>query len=203
MIFLFLLFCTIASSLGQIHPECVDYVNYRSLDGYCNNLYLPDAGRAGTILKRLGEPRKVPVNLPNEREVSQLLFADIPKNKDPFKLNLKERAKGTKVEKKRNLNMLSVIFGQFLSHDTDLTPLRDDVQPIFGISIPNCLPNTSSLFDELCIYSNPFDPNRLPFNQTSIFARQSEGIVDCDGIFQPFNNVSSYVDLNIIYGNDE
>jgi len=188
--FLYLLLVSLIFSQVQcIDQACLENINIRSLDGYCNNLENPIWGATETLLLRKAPPRFLPSDLPNERTVSQTLFATETHIPDPL-MNTNERATGLTPENK--LNNFAVIVGQFLSHDLShtVTPFIPGSPLNIGILIPNCNgPNDTAKTDELCIWP-----------QNGIFTRPSVGIMDSNNIFQTYNNATSYVDLNTVYG---
>jgi len=188
----FLCLLVVSFVLGQVQaidPICLENLNTRSLNGHCNNLEHPSWGATETLLLRKAQPRYLPPDLPNERTVSQTLFATATHISDAL-MNANERATGLTPENK--LNNFAVIVGQFLSHDLShtVTPFVPGSPLNIGIMIPNCnSANDTAKTDELCVWP-----------QRGLFTRPSVGITDSNNIFQTFNNATSYIDLNIVYG---
>lgn len=162
-----------------------------------------------TPLRRLGPANykdglSQMIHGPNPRTVSQRLFAapPSPNPQDPeFSLTSEERRTGIRPDP-HGLNMLAIIFGQFLSHDMDLTPIPFDPANMpanFAIPIENCNGPADNALDELCVWPVPGDPFALPFVQKNIFTRPSTGI-RVNGVFEPINAVTSYLDLSPVYG---
>jgi hypothetical protein len=200
------------ASAEQIHASCVGKEAVRAVDGRCNNLQNPEWGTPGTPLRRLGPANykdglSQMVDGPNQRTVSNRLFAAPPplnRENPEFSLTEEQRRVGTTPDP-RGLNMLAIIFGQFLSHDMDLTPIPFDPSntPVnFAIPMENCNGPADNANDELCIWRVPDDPNKLPFHQKNIFTRPSTGI-RVNGVFEPINAVTTYLDLSPVYGSDD
>jgi peroxidase len=181
-----------------VDPACEGLLDRRSLDGGCNNVDHADWGRVGSTLLRKAPAATLPADLPNERLVSNALFATAPHVPDPLK-GMRQRRDGE--DPSNDMNSLAVMLGQFLSHDTDhiVTPFIPGSPLNLGIAIPGCVcppesPSVASV-DELCVCGDT-----AAQSQTRLFTRPSIGVVDAQGVLQTFNNVTAYVDLNTVYG---
>jgi hypothetical protein len=189
-----------------IDPNCTAYVNVRAINGYCNNLNYPTYCNSFIPERRFGSPnyqdgKSVPVNGPNARVISQSFFA-LPPQKEDVNKTADERTFGAKPDI-RSINMFAVTALQFLTHDLSFVPLNfipGDPND-FGIPILNCTAATSRVYDELCIWPTPGDPNANP-PQTTLFTRPSQAVFDSNGVFTPITNVTGWVDLSTVYGSD-
>lgn len=174
----------------------------RSYDGTCNNLKYPTRGSAMTnMVRSSGFYRNS--NPPNERAVSNALFATGPvldANGSVVQegdTTYDQRKIGFTPEK-RGLNAISIIFGQFISHDFAFQKLTTFVQSgAFSINITGC--TAVGVPDELC--STFIAP---PGFRTHLVSRSS--IVNgsyydlATGSVVGQNFVPSYLDLNTVYG---
>lgn len=176
------------------HPQPQPEFENRSIDGTDNNLANPLQGAAETNLIRFGYPAVFPdghgdviedVGEPNARDVSNLI-----NDQDESIVN------------DRHLTDWIVQWGQFLTHDIDLTGngtagnvLSDGTTGAFNIAVND--PN------------DPIGPNAIPFNRSNFDA--TTGTPDLvDSPFGPrpnwreqINSVTSYIDASNVYGSDE
>ncbi len=166
----------------------------RTLDGTGNNLTNLDQGAAETNLIRFGYPAVYPdghgdvletVDQPNARDVSNLI-----NDQDESIVN------------DRHLTDWIVQWGQFLTHDLDLTgngsafnELSDGTTGEFSIAVDDP--------------QDPIGPNAIPFNRSAFDpATGTPDLVDSD--FGPranwreqINSVTSYIDASNVYGSDD
>ncbi|MEM1445481.1 MAG: peroxidase family protein [Planctomycetota bacterium] len=170
------------------------WAEFRSIDGSGNHLIDATLGAAGDDIIRLGYPAAYPDGLGdvitdagdlNARDVSNALSVQ---TEDMFNA--------------RGLSDWSVQWGQFITHDLDLTPtgsaydtLLDGSTGDFGIAI-------NDAFD-------PLGPNAIPFNRSQY--QDGTG----DGSVRPSpqgpqtvprvltNTITSYLDASMVYGSDD
>jgi len=166
---------------------------YRTYEGSCNNLFFPNSGKAGIFYSRGAEGAEFadgvsqPVsNRPNERVISNAISRDDPNQNDAIPHSL-----------------FSTQFGQFVNHDLDNNRLINSSDLSFAneISVPE-------LDDDLCwIFANPRAGNLTlingclpPLNGVpKIRTKFSAGDI-VNGVFQVYNNATSWLDLSQIYG---
>lgn len=169
----------VASEASQVASEggspFLQLNDFRSIDGYNNNLDNPEWGQAGLPLLRLAAPAYADgtsapsgEGRPNVREISNIV-----------------------VDQQESVLSADAIsdfvwqWGQFLDHDIDLTPTSDPTDP-FDIEVP--------LGDPY------FDPNstgtqQIPLNRSlPLFV---------DGVREQINLLTSYIDASNVYGSDE
>lgn len=195
----------LAVALPTVNAACDASYKYRLINGTCNNLSNHAWASANTTMPRLVAARHRDTGSePNERKVTRTFLSDPDRGKFDADLDATERAKGTE-EEGRGLNAYAVIMMQFLSHDISLMPVTSffDFGAAFGITIPDCKEMTDAGDnDELCALSK--DRSGQLFLQNKLVTRDSIGVMDKDGYLSPNNTVTSYIDLNPVYGsNDE
>lgn len=99
--------------------EClsVPKLTIRQHDGRCNNLLTPEWGSTGQVLDHSVEGvwKPHPTDFPNERTISNKLFAEVP-SKLPAFFTTEERRFGVTPDPHQR-NMFFSIYGQFLGHD--------------------------------------------------------------------------------------
>jgi len=149
--------------------------DFRSIDGFNNNLENPEWGQAGLPLLRLAAPAYADgtsapsgEGRPNVREISNIVFDQ-----------------QESVLSADSISDFVWQWGQFLDHDIDLTPTSDPTEP-FDIEVP--------LGDPY------FDPDstgtqQIPLNRSlPLFV---------DGVREQINLLTSYIDASNVYGSDE
>src|ERR1700730_2070592 len=146
----------------------------QTLNGFNNNPFSPNFGRAGTNYLRIGSPRYVDgrsqmVTGPNARLVSNRIFNDI--NVNVFSV--------------RGVTQWRNVWGQFLDHSFGL---RDDAGTTANI------PFTST--DPLESFRN--DLGVIPFTRTA--AAPGTGVTNNR---QQVNTVSSFIDAWAVYGGSD
>lgn len=100
------------------YEDCLNIpkLTIRQHDGTCNNLMNPSWGASEEVLdfsvEGLQNPQ--PANLPNERTLSNELFAEVP-SKLPGHFTTEERRLGVTPDP-LGRNMFFAIYGQFLGH---------------------------------------------------------------------------------------
>ncbi len=173
---------------ADVEPE------FRTIDGTGNNVTNPAQGAAETNLIRFGYPAVYPdghgdvietESTPNARDVSNLL-------------NAQEES----IVNDRQLTDWIVQWGQFLTHDMDLTGnglagnlLSGGTTGEFHIAVNDP--------------SDPIGPGAIPFNRS--FFDPATGTLDLvDSPFGPrpnwreqVNSVTSYIDASQVYGSDD
>lgn len=119
-------------------------VEYRSVDGACNNLLNPHWGRAGLPFRRL-LPRKHSLigcgaasnQLPNPRLLSRLLV-----HRGDFDIH-------------HEISMVTMVWGQVIDHDIEITPPRKTSE---GDFLDCCAPENLSASDCCSILAPENDP---------------------------------------------
>jgi len=160
--------------LGTRSGPAVFPDEFRTIDGWGNNLEQPEWGAAGTHLIRIspaeyadGSSAPSGHDRPNPRVISQALFdqpGDLPNPE--------------------GLNDMFWQWGQFLDHDLDETPITEP-NDFFNIPVP-----TGDPF---------FDP--ASFGTREIRLVRSEGHL-IEGVREQFNNLTSFIDASQVYGSD-
>lgn len=157
----------ILALLLTLAPLNAHPADFRSLDGANNNLNNPTWGQAGTLFLRQSTANyqpdgQTPVTLPNARRVSNVIVAQ-----SELRYNT------------RNTSDFIWLWGQFIDHDLDLTPLQPTgVDPI-NITIPNN------------------DPVFMP-GAVIPMVRSDFQLVN--GVRQHPNTISSFIDASNVYG---
>ena len=194
--------------LPSVSSVCENSLEYPTFDGSCNNPLFPEWGMAGTeFLRKAPASTELLESGPNARTVSRRLFATYV-SEDDLSIDTGERISGIDPEPE-GLNMLAVMFGQFISHDADFTETPSDpsssLEEQFPIKIENCTSETLGQYDELCAECPIPYPGACGEDgiQNRLVGRKSLGNTDHEGFFQPINHVSSYLDLNPVYGTTE
>ncbi len=162
---------TVASSLTASAED-------RTFDGTANNTFTPTRGSANTPMIRFGYSSKfidsqgdmiTDATRANARTISNALFAQ-----------------SQSIPSARNLSDFAWAWGQFVSHDTDLTTTSDgdDVNGTAPIAIND--PN------------DPLGPNPIPFTRANyVDLPPSRGSTSGR---TPINEVTSYLDASTVYG---
>ncbi len=149
--------------------------DFRTIDGYENNIANPEWGQAGLPLIRLSAPAYADGanepsggTRPSARQVSNIV-AD-------------QQALVPSVD---SISDFVWQWGQFVDHDIDLTPTSDPVNP-FDIEVP---------------VGDPFfDPDSTG-TQTISLNRSLPLLVN--GVREQLNIITSYIDASNVYGSDE
>ncbi|MGB6043506.1 MAG: peroxidase family protein, partial [Pirellulales bacterium] len=171
-------------------------VEYRTIDGSDNNLTIDSQGAADTNVIRFGYPAVFPdghgdqidpAGRPNARDISN-------------RINVQSES----VVNDRYLTDWIVQWGQFLTHDMDLT----------GTNAANNVLSDGSVGDFSIAINDPQDPlgpNPIPFNRSNF--DPTTGTPDLlPTPFPPFqrpnwreqiNEVTSYIDASNVYGSDD
>ncbi len=159
-------------------------VEFRSIDGTGNNVANPTQGAANTPIIRVNYPASYPDNLGN--------VIDVPGRPNARTISNALQAQTGSVLNDRHLTDWVFQWGQFITHDMDLT--------ISGRQF-NAL-STGGVGDFRIPVTDPGDPlgpNPIPFNRSefdpasgflSILPRQQ------------INRITSYLDASMVYGSD-
>ncbi len=148
----------------------------RSIDGSGNNLSLPSRGAANTPFVRdgykpqfFGTDGALPdeTQRPNARDISNAISAQTVSHPSA-----------------RNLSNYIWAWGQFLTHDTDLSTTSDGAEVNDTAPIPVHSP------------TDPLGPNDIPFTRAN-FVANVQG-----GDRTPINEITSYIDASNVYGCD-
>ncbi|NNF07640.1 MAG: peroxiredoxin, partial [Candidatus Eisenbacteria bacterium] len=165
---LILCFAASAAAVGEALPE------YRSIDGYGNNLSNPDWGSSYTPLIRVAPPTYAdevclpPITASNPRAVSNIVCAQ--RGEMPNETSMTD---------------LFWQWGQFLDHDIDLTPSHFPLEP-YPIEIPAGDPQ--------------FDPEGTGTQSLTFFRSLHQ---PTEGVRQQVNVITAFIDGSQIYGSDE
>lgn len=151
----------------------------RSIDGTGNNLNVLTRGAANTPMIRHGYSSQfrdsngamlTDADRANARDISNAVFAQSESRPSA-----------------RNLSDYAWVWGQFVSHDTDLTTTSNGAATNGYVPIAVNGP------------TDPLGPNAIPFVRTNyVNASQPRG----GNIRTPVNEVTSYIDASTIYGSD-
>ena len=163
-------------SLAAISPA--EALSFRSIDGSGNNIANPTWGEADTKMLRLKTPAyedglSVPrgglsSTLPSARAVSNAVCSQ-----------------SGSVPNAVNASDWIWQWGQFISHDMDLTQVVDPAEP-FNILVPQGDP----FFDPFNTGTQEIEYNRSDFRD------------DGNNVRQQINQISSYIDGSNVYGSD-
>jgi hypothetical protein len=205
---LYILVC-LPMTFGQALPDCSAYQDARSYSGVCNNLLDPLIGSTGksyTFLAVGSEDRLNDLNLPNERTISNHLFAsyDAPLSNT-------------------SVSMLSVFFGQFITHDltgngvdgSTYTITLDEPYDIFHLVnnitymnisrsyfVNDSLVNYQSSFLDLSgVYGyDSYANNKLRSYQNGLMKVHNYTICSYDGMPKPYGNGTCIEPYSYILG---
>ena len=149
--------------------------DFRSIDGYNNNIDNPEWGQAGLPFMRLsplayGDGASTPSGAarPNVREISTIVVDQ-----------------SVSIPSADSISDFVWQWGQFIDHDIDSTPTSDPTEP-FDIEVP--------LGDPY------FDPDSTG-TQTIPLNRSLPLFVE--GVREQINLLTSYIDASNVYGSDE
>ncbi|MGD9633847.1 MAG: peroxidase family protein [Pirellulales bacterium] len=149
----------------------------RSIDGTGNNVNTPTRGAANTPMVRSGYSSQfkdstgamlTDADRANARDISNAIFAQ-----------------SESLRSARNLSDFVWAWGQFVSHDTDLTTTSD------GAATNGYAPIAVNGAND------PLGPNAIPFVRANYEIVQGRG-----GGRTPINEVTSYIDASTVYGSD-
>jgi len=164
-------------------PLDLSDVEWRTLDGTNNNLELPDQGAARTQQIRFGYGDRFP-----DENGDQIITA--PQGENPRTISNELHAQSGDVLSERQLTDWIFTWGQFVTHDMDLTltgtqwnVLSDGSTGNFNIPV-----------------TDPGDPlfPFIPFNRSEFAEGTGENDVRRDVV----NSVTSYIDASQVYGSD-
>jgi len=177
--------------------DCSEFSRYRSYSGWCNNIENPEWGMSKAVHKRLlpseyddkiSSPRTTSVRgskLPSPRVVSRAVHYDIETLDPKYTLMLMQ-------------------WGQFIDHDFAHTP----TQRGFHATALQCGDCQSKNIHPAC-FPIPIPPNDdffTPFNPSDDkcipFSRSMPGQHSI-GPREQINQLTSYLDASMVYGNDE
>jgi len=169
-------------------------IEVRAFDGSENNAADPTQGAADTNLIRFGYPAVYPdghgdviatEEQPNARDVSNAIHAQ-----------------AESLLNDRHLTDWITQWGQFLTHDMDLTTNGSQFNELFDGTI-------GEFGIEITDPNDPLGPNDIPFNRSNFDS--TTGTPDLlDSPFGPIpnwreqiNEITSYIDASNVYGSDE
>ncbi|XP_053373326.1 peroxidase-like [Mercenaria mercenaria] len=172
----------------QSELTCQPDEQFRTMDGSCNNLANPRWGMSNRLQNRLlknvydddkGAPRAEGCNskLPLVRQVSNIIHAA-----------------GETSDLDYIRSQFIMTFGQFLAHDTNLTPM---VEKDSGGDLECCGEDSDNTECHNIVI--PEDDTRFKPGECMPFSR-SVGRLDCNDVRQQVNMQTSYIDLSMSYG---
>ena len=184
-------------------PNYCSDSEWRSFDGVCNNHHHPLWGAASTPLRRLDTPRyengyDAPVGWYSDRRYSGFY---LPSTREVSVGVL--RAKG--VEHSESDNQLLMAYGQYFSHDVDLTRHLKNVDPrLEKFPHGNCKDDCSRNFPCFPIPIHASDPRRRTGQRCVEFIR-SIPMCESSSLEQMEfpNEVTSFLDASVVYGSNE
>jgi hypothetical protein len=185
----------LAVSSPQTAPSDIDLaeIEFRTIDGSLNNLESPQQGAAATRVIRFGYPGRYPdghgdaidvAGRPNARDISNAIHAQ-----------------SAAVQNDRHLTDWVFQWGQFLTHDLDLTINGSE----FNVLSTGATADFSIAINDA---ADPLGPNPIPFNRTEFDpATGTPDLIDTGFGPRPnwreqVNRVTSYIDASNVYGSD-
>jgi hypothetical protein len=186
----------LAAAAPQLSSLATDLaqIEVRSIDGSGNNLIEDLQGAAHTRVIRFGYPAQYPDGHGDA--------VDLPGRPNARTISNEIHAQSASVLNDRHLTDWVFQWGQFLTHDMDLTINGSDfnysydgVLGYFGIDIDD--PH------------DPLGPNAIPFNRTEFDpATGTPDLIDTGFGPRPnwreqMNRVTSYIDASNVYGSDD
>lgn len=200
--------------------QCADY---RTISGECNNLRRPKWGSSNQPLERW-----LPANY--EDSFSQAVGWDSSKTYNGFHLpDVREvsnliAAITTAANRDPRLSHMSVVYGQYLDHDLDLTPLSqngltadgqacsdlcNNVEPCFPIGLQNDDPKiVNNLTDKTCL---PFTRSASTIGSDAIYeaSKSISKNFKLENLLKPvfqrqqLNVITNFVDASTVYGSTD
>lgn len=186
--------------------ECLSYLTHRSIDGSCNNLLFPSRGKRDTYFIHGPEgsqfypqvriPRITP--LPTYADVHLLPEDDINGNARTISNVLASEYDENNLDV-RNVTLFETFFAQFIGHDLENNKFINPLNASFeGDFVTYILDRNDILCTRLGEYRCNDNDTVLTTN-----GQRTEGIILENGTFIGKNNATAYLDLNIVYGDNE
>lgn len=185
---------------------------HRTFDGSCNNLLFSQRGSIGTFFKTGSEGREAypgihdppPQITPTYENISQLPSSGPRGNARTISNEFAIRTDENAVDPHGH-NMFSTMIGQFINHDLENTRTKNSNQ-LGGADLKTFMLSQ----DDLGCFQNPQVPigNRPYFcmNNDTVLAvgiKSSVGSFDNEGTIRVYNDATSYLDLDHVYGRSE
>lgn len=165
-------------------------VEFRTIDGTDNNLDNPTQGAADTTQIRFGYGDRFPDNPDGTEGFGDFIITE-PQRTNPRTISNEIHAQNESVLSPRYLTDWVFQWGQFLTHDMDLTPNGAE----FNVRSDGTVGDFSI---EILDPSDPLGPNPIPFNRSQF--------ADGTGVEgerrETVNVVTSYIDASQVYGSD-
>ncbi|KAL4222730.1 hypothetical protein ACF0H5_018771 [Mactra antiquata] len=160
---------------------------YRTITGECNNLLNPEWGKSETL-----QPRLLP-NAFNDGKQSQRMNGCSGRLPNPRTISVNVHRRDGIMKFEDSITVMVMQIGQLLAHDFILTKLTTK---------PNGAPLNCCTTDKDDPGCNPISvPPGDPFFKVDCLTfSRSRSMIDCNGIRQPVNSQSSYIDLSMVYG---
>src|SRR5215208_585982 len=158
-------------------------VEFRTIDGTGNNFAAPEQGAANTRLIRFGYPARYPDGFGD--------VIDVPGRPNARDVSNAVHAQTASVPSARRLTDWVFQWGQFLTHDVDLTANGAQFNKL----------STGGAGDYRIPVNDPSDPlgaNPIPFNRSQF--DPATGIPGTPR--QQMNLITSYIDASNVYGSD-
>src|SRR4051812_46166870 len=168
-----------ALALPILFAASVVQAENRTIDGTGNNVTSPARGAANTPFIRSGYKQ--------EYVDSRSVMYTEPARPNARNVSNSVSAQATSHPSARNLSNYIWAWGQFLTHDTDLTTSSA------GAAVNGSAPISISS------PADPLGPSPIPFTRAN-FALQPND--PSTGVRIPVNEVTSYIDASAIYGSD-
>lgn len=165
-------------------------VEFRTIDGTENNAVNPDQGSAGSTQIRFGYGDRFPDNPDGTEGFGDFIITE-PQRTNPRTISNVIHAQDESVVSERYLTDWSFQWGQFITHDMDLTPTG----PEFNIRSDG---TTGDFSIEIVDPNDPLGPNAIPFNRSQF----AEGTGVEGQRRETVNVVTSYIDASQVYGSD-
>src|SRR5687767_790464 len=161
-------------------------VEFRTIDGSGNNLAAPTQGAADTRLIRFGYPARYPDGFGDA--------IDVPGRPNARDISNAVHAQAGSVPSERRLTDWVFQWGQFLTHDTSLTPGGPQFNALStGGTGDFRIPVTDP--------ADPLGPRPIPFNRSDFDT--ATGVPGAPNVpRQQMNRITSYIDASNVYGSD-
>lgn len=184
--------------------NCLSGLLVRNIDGSCNNLLVPSMGKSGDyFIAREGRDYYpniyTPMIDPLPTYAEMHLLPDEGEDKNIRDItNLFVRDYDDSLDDQTNKTMFEVVFAQFIGHDLENNRFKNPEDAAFEGDFVTYVRDRQ---DVLCyrdgVYRcNDDDPVLV------ISGQRSDGVTLPNSTFRAINNATSYLDLNVVYGDN-